>query len=67
MKQCKLFLFGKCEVSRVIDGSQQRTCGVPLNTTDERKSGICRFCCKGWESARNKFASEDERQRALAA
>ncbi len=67
MKKCKLVLFSKCEVARVIDGIQQRKCAVPLNRDDERKTGICRFCCKGWESARNKFVSDSERDRALAA
>lgn len=65
MKKCKVVLFRKCEVARLIDGTQHRTCGVPLNG-DHQKSGICRFCCRGWESARNKFVSDSERARAIA-
>jgi hypothetical protein len=41
-------------------------CNVPLFSDEERASGICKSCRKGWETEGNVFASETERQRATA-
>lgn len=41
-------------------------CNVPLFGRHV-DTGVCRSCSEGWEVAGNKFASPDEKARALAA
>jgi hypothetical protein len=39
-------------------------CGVPIFGDDERASGICRSCRRGWEIEGNRFANAEEKARA---
>lgn len=41
-------------------------CNIPLFAEPERTTGVCASCRKGWEVEANKFATDAERERAMA-
>lgn len=46
---------------------EEKRCGVPLWRGCEVHWGVCRGCMSGWEVEESRFASEEERDRAIAA
>ena len=47
--------------------TEHEPCNVPLFADRERRTGVCDSCHRGWEVEGNRFASDDEGMRALAA
>lgn len=55
---------GKCSEDRSEIVTEP--CNTPLFEDLAKETGICRSCAEGWEHPENKFASKEEKARAMA-
>jgi hypothetical protein len=51
-------------LSDEVTETRERLCATPLFHPDERQTGICNSCAKGFSVEGNIFANEVERERA---